>query len=109
METTRLLAIVAAAVFATGCSNMTNSSNKSGSAQTSALQGTADGNITSKVKSAFEADPDLKSSKIDVSTSAGVVKIKGDIKTFALRRKAEELVKAVPGVKSVDNQLLITG
>ena len=109
MKTTRFLAVIIAAMFAAGCAGMTGSSNQSKSSQTSAANATDDSSISSKAKSALQADPDLKNFKIDVSTSAGVVKIKGDIKSFALRRKAEDLIKAVPGVKSVDNQLLITG
>jgi osmotically-inducible protein OsmY len=109
MKTTRLLAIIMAAVFAAGCTGMSNSSQPSKSSQTSATTATDDGSISTQAKNALQADPELKAFKIDVSTSAGVVKIKGDIKSFVLRRKAEELIKAVPGVKSVDNQLLITG
>lgn len=109
MKTTRLFAIIMAAVFAAGCTGMSSSSQQSKSSQTSATTATDDSSISTKAKTALQADPELKDTKIDVSTSAGVVKIKGEIKSFVLRRKAEELIKAVPGVKSVDNQLLITG
>lgn len=109
METSRLIAVIAAAVVITGCAGMNKSADKGTSQQQSASQATDDSAITARAKSALQADAELSNTKIDVTTSAGVVKLKGDIKSLALRRKAEALVKAVPGVKSIDNQLIITG
>jgi osmotically-inducible protein OsmY len=37
------------------------------------------------------------------------VVLKGEIKTLVLRKKAESIAKEVNGVRSVDNQLVITG
>ena len=105
----RFIAVIAAAVVLTGCAGMNKSADKGSTQQQGASQATDDSAITARAKSALAADPELASSKIDVATSAGVVKLKGDIKSLALRRKAEALVKALPGVKSIDNQLIITG
>jgi hypothetical protein len=41
--------------------------------------------------------------------TAGQVVDDATIGTLALRRKAEELARKIEGVKSVDNQLIITG
>ena len=109
METSRFIAVIAAAVVFTGCTGMNKSADKGSAQQQGASQATDDSAITARAKGALQADPELASTKIDVTTSAGVVKLKGDIKSLALRRKAEALVKALPGVKSIDNQLIITG
>jgi hyperosmotically inducible protein len=68
-----------------------------------------DAAITAKVKAALLADADIKALVINVDTAKGVVSLKGEIKTLALRRKAEALAREVEGVKSVVNQLVVTG
>lgn len=68
-----------------------------------------DATITSKVKTALLADPDISSLKINVDTDKGVVRLKGEVKSMALRKKAESIARDVEGVKKVDNQLVITG
>lgn len=65
--------------------------------------------VTSKVKAALLKDPDISGLKINVDTSKGVVSLKGEVKTLALRRKAESIAAGVDGVRRVDNQLVITG
>lgn len=88
---------------------MNSSSTDAKASSTSASAATDDTAITARTKSALQADPELNGFKIDVSTAQGVVRLKGEIKSLALRRKAEALVKSQSGVKSVDNQLIITG
>ena len=68
-----------------------------------------DATLTTQVKAALAADPELGGAKIDAQSTQGAVRLKGDIKSITLRRKAEEVTKGVKGVKSVDNQLVITG
>lgn len=65
--------------------------------------------ITSKVKAALLKDPDISGFKINVDTSKGVVSLKGEVKTLALRRKAEAIAAGIEGVRKVENQLIITG
>lgn len=105
----RFIAVIAAAFVLTGCTGMNKLADKGSAQQQGASQATDDSAITARAKGALGADPELAGAKIDVVTSEGVVKLKGDIKSLALRRKAEALVKALPGVKSIDNQLIITG
>lgn len=90
-----------------GCGTM-GGSNTDGSKKT-AGQVVDDATLTSKVKAALLADPDVSGLKINVDTANGVVKLKGEIKTMVLRKKAESVARGVEGVKSVDNQLVITG
>jgi len=77
--------------------------------QRSAGQAVDDAAIGTKLKAALAADPDLSAFKINVDTTQGAVRLKGEVKTLALRRKAEDLARRIEGVKSVDNQLVITG
>lgn len=95
-----------AAVLAAGCGSM--GGGKDGSDKT-AGQVVDDTVITSKVKAALLADPDIAGLKINVDTAKGKVTLKGEVKSLALWRKAESLARGVDGVKDVNNQLVITG
>ena len=61
--------------------------------------------IPSKVKSAIFGDPTLKSAEINVETFKGVVQLSGFVGTVADQRKALELARKVPGVKSVKDDM----
>ena len=65
--------------------------------------------IGTQLKAALAADPELSALKINVDTTQGEVRLRGEVKSLALRRKAEESARKIKGVKSVDNQLIITG
>lgn len=108
MKNIKLLALVMSVAVLAGCAGMNKSgAGSSASQQTSAATG--DAAIVSKIKSSLAADADLKDTKIDVTSAEGAVRLKGEIKSLALRRKVDAIVKDVPGVKSVDNQLIVTG
>lgn len=109
MKKTNLLALISVAVLSTACAGLKSGTPDPKPAQKAATGVEDDAAVTTRVKSALVANPEMSGFKIDVSTTQGVVKLKGEIKSLALRRKAEELVKSVSGVKSVDNQLIITG
>ena len=68
-----------------------------------------DAAIVTKLKAALAADPDLSAIKIDVDSMKGEVQLMGEVKSLALRRKAEDLARTTDGVKSVNNRLVITG
>ena len=65
--------------------------------------------IGTKLKAALAADPELSALKINVDTTQGAVRLRGEVKNIALRRKAEDLARKIQGVKSVTNDLVITG
>lgn len=114
MKTNSLMAVLLAATFLAACAGTNSQAGKSdakASAETTkpAEALTGDALITANVKSALAADPELKDAKINVSTTDGKVTLKGEIKTLALRRKAEAIVKGVPNVKSLNNQTVVTG
>jgi osmotically-inducible protein OsmY len=99
--------MLACSLLATGCGTMGGSQQDGSKKSVGAV--VDDALITSKVKAAFVADPDISAFKINVDTAKGVVSLKGEVKTLALRRKAESIASGVEGVRKVDNQLIITG
>ena len=107
MKKPALLVMLLSAVLAAGCGTM--SGTQSDGSKKSAGQVVDDTAITSKVKTALLADPEVSGFKINVDTEKGRVKLKGEVKTLAIRKKAESITRGVEGVQSVDNQLVITG
>lgn len=102
-----LVTMLLAAALAAGCGTM--SGKQAGGEKKSAGQVVDDATITAKVKTALLADPDISGLKINVDTEKGRVKLKGEVKTIGIRKKAESITRGVDGVQSVDNQLVITG
>jgi hyperosmotically inducible protein len=68
-----------------------------------------DTTITAKVKKDLHGDDTTKAEKIHVSTSAGVVTLKGHVDSQAASDRAAQIAQTVEGVKSVDNKLAIAG
>lgn len=67
----------------------------------------ADAWITTKVKSNFFYSSNVSGSDIDVSTSAGIVTLKGKVASGAERALAIELAENIRGVKSVNAKELV--
>lgn len=92
-------------------SGMSNSSGgtTSNSSNESATAGQAidDAAITTKVKAALLAEPDLKSLGISVETVNGVVKLTGSVDSFTSSNRARTVAGGVAGVRDVDNQLVV--
>ena len=65
--------------------------------------------ITTSISAALAKDPDLSAIRIDVDSKGGAVTLNGPTPTVAARDKATVLAKAVKGVISVDNKLVIKG
>ena len=63
--------------------------------------------IGTQLKAKYAADPDISAIKINIDTKQGAVSLRGEVKSLALRRKAESMAREIKGVKSVDNQLVI--
>ncbi|PYR93305.1 MAG: hypothetical protein DMF84_09955 [Acidobacteria bacterium] len=66
-----------------------------------------DATITTRVKTALLNDTVLDATKIDVDTSAGVVTLKGVVKSKEEEMKAIELTRHVSGVRDVKSALQI--
>jgi hyperosmotically inducible periplasmic protein len=107
-----LIIASATALSLVGCAGMTGDSGTQPTAsgtQRTAGQAVDDVTIGTKLKAALASDPELSALKINVDTTQGNVRLRGEVKSIALRRKAEETARRIEGVKSVDNQLMVTG
>jgi osmotically-inducible protein OsmY len=63
--------------------------------------------ITAKVKGAFVADPQVKSTQVNVETMQGVVQLSGFVDTQAIDQRAVQLAEQVHGVKLVKDNIII--
>jgi hyperosmotically inducible protein len=64
--------------------------------------------ITAKAKELLLTDSEIKSAKIEVITVQGVVTLSGTLTSELLVNRAGDLIKAQKGVKSVQNNLLVS-
>ena len=71
--------------------------------------GPDDATIQSNIQKRFSDDQTLASLGLTALVIDGKVTLTGTVKTEALKRQVERLVKEVRGVRSVDNQLLVLG
>lgn len=69
--------------------------------------GAEDGWIHFKTKSALATTNDLRDSTINVDVDNNVVTLKGSVASAAQKAAAEKAAKAIDGVKSVRNQLVV--
>ncbi len=65
-----------------------------------------DAAITAKIKAEILADPLLKVSQIEVTTTNGVVKLSGTVDSQESIDRAMEIARSLKDVKSVDNALV---
>ena len=61
--------------------------------------------ITTKVKAAIFAEPNLKSTEINIETFNGIVQLSGFVSSKEMANKAIEIAKGVSGVKSIRNDM----
>ncbi|HSW07277.1 BON domain-containing protein [Aquabacterium sp.] len=76
-------------------------------AQATPVAQSADTAITSKVKAALMDDKRLATLQIDVSTTDGVVVLKGNLPSADTVQQAVQVAGAVPGVKTIRNELKV--
>lgn len=65
--------------------------------------------ITAKIKAEILSDPLLKVSRINVTTTNGVVKLSGVLDSQQSIDRAMELARSNQNVKSVENSLVVKG
>lgn len=66
-----------------------------------------DAATTSQIKAKLLADDIVPSRNVKVETTNGVVQLSGMVKTQAQSQRAEDIAKAIDGVKSVKNDLSV--
>ena len=65
------------------------------------VEAPADAALSSKVKTQLDTNTELKGANLVVTTTGGVVTLKGTVSSPVLRVKAVELVKTIDGVTKV--------
>jgi hyperosmotically inducible protein len=78
-----------------------------GGASANAAGGMDDATITARVKTVLLNDTQVAATKIDVTTTGGIVALSGTVKTQAEAVRAVELAKAVTGVREVKSALQV--
>ena len=66
-----------------------------------------DSTITTKVKSALVADPEVKGTQMQVEVYSGVVQLSGFVDRPADAQRAVAVARSVEGVKEVRNNLIV--
>ncbi len=66
-----------------------------------------DAMITTKVKAALAADPNVKATEVKVETFKGTVQLSGFVSNQEARRRAVELARSTNGVRNVKDDMLI--
>jgi hyperosmotically inducible protein len=95
----RAAAALAAVVLAAGCA---------GPGVKSADQVIGDARIETRARSAFIADPAVQASDVKVAARKGDVKLDGRARDTQAASRAEEIVRGIPDVKSVKNEIRVT-
>ena len=95
-------------VFVAGCSKPSDST---GTPPPSTTVGTEidDSVVTTRVKSALLADPDVKSFDFKVETRKGEVQLSGFVDNQSQIDHATTITRGVAGVSSIDNKLSLKG
>jgi hyperosmotically inducible periplasmic protein len=66
-----------------------------------------DSALTARVKTALIKDPKVKASEVDVHTYQGKVTLAGVVDNAAMMRRAEQIARDTPGVKSVESTIQV--
>ena len=88
---------------------MESAKEKAGEAVGKAGQYADDSVITAKVKTDFLSDPLVRDSKIEVTTTNGVVTLSGTVDSQQIIDRSKEIAQSVEGVKSVESKLVVKG
>lgn len=102
-----LILIITLAALVTGCDKRPNEGPKNSA--TAVGVSIDDSVVTTKVKSALFADPDVKSFDIKVETRQGVVQLSGFIDSQTRVERALDIARRVEGVRSVENHMTVKG
>lgn len=65
-------------------------------------------NVSKKITEAFKRSAEVDSSRINVESTDGMVVLTGKVRSWAERRDAENAAWAAPGVKGVDDRMVVT-
>ena len=106
MKTSRIAALAVIAALAAPMASFAQDPKPAGTAKV----WVKDSVVTTKIKAQLAASKVSSLAMVHVDTDAnGWVQLTGKVATQAEKDRAESIAKAVEGVKSVDNQLTVTG
>lgn len=97
-----ILLCTLALVFTAGCQNYMESSERR-----TAGEFTDDLAIQARVKSRLLGDPEISGLRVNVEVDRGIVGLFGRVETDEQRIRAVTLTSEVPGVKKVEDRLLV--
>ncbi len=101
----RILTLVPAIALSIGLAIPAFAQDTSASAPTATAL--TDTKITTKVKAAFASGKGIDSNDIHVTTTAGVVKLSGQVKNSEMAARLVAIAKNTEGVRAVTNDLRI--
>ncbi len=96
-------------VVITQPSTTTSSSSTTTDTAATKSRGTDDATIQSNIDKRFADNPKLASLGVIATVIDGKVTLTGTVDTPELKRQVESLVKRIEGVRTVDNQISVTG
>ena len=67
-----------------------------------------DATITARVKTVLLNDPQVAATKIEVSTTGGIVTLSGSVKSKADETRAIDVARQVTGVRDVKSSLIVS-
>jgi hyperosmotically inducible periplasmic protein len=106
-----LLAMAGPALAQSATQQMKEAGTSAGNAVKHVVGGAAtavsDTALTTKVKTALHGDAALKGARIHVTTVAGVVTLRGSVRTTEASSHAQQVAQDTSGVKSVKNELTV--
>jgi hyperosmotically inducible protein len=103
--TKALVSLLFAAVLAAGCGGSSGGAAMRPASPT--MGAMDDATITARVKTVLLNDPQISATKIDVTTTGGIVTISGSVRSAAEEARAIELARGVTGVREVKSALQI--
>jgi hypothetical protein len=89
------------------CIGQANTEGAAKNAYVGAATALSDTTITTKVKAAFASGKDIKSNDIHVTTTAGVVKLSGQVQNSDMAARVVAIARNTKGVRSVTNDLRV--
>lgn len=63
--------------------------------------------LNERVSVALASNPYLRTRAVEFETNDGHVKLHGEVRTFFQKQMAQELLRSVNGVKSIENQIQV--
>jgi hyperosmotically inducible protein len=102
----RVFAMLVTLILLSACTAMVLGNGPSGNSQPSTTS-TADSAITARVKDELAADASLSAYSFSVRTYSGSVILGGTVDGHVAREQAGRVTKAISGVKSVTNQIVV--